>query len=138
MLEYMASNPQYSTFVDLLVRAGISDDSNFLGPYTVFAPTNDAFAKLPPEELAQLRADPEAREAFIAYQIVPDVAYTVAQLRGLRQVPTVYGAPLQVSTSGSTVVLNGTARVIGNETVCRNGNVIPIDTVLFPPEITPR
>src|SRR5204863_6120344 len=49
MLATLAADPDYSTFVDLFVRAGITDDSNFLGPYTLFAPNNEAMATLAPE-----------------------------------------------------------------------------------------
>ena len=135
ILSILSADPRFSRFVDLLVRAGYIGDVTALGPLTIFAPTNEAFAKLDPGELATLKADPEIRTSILSYHAV-EGGFTVQSLSTFTTVPTVHGEALAITSQGSVPRVNN-ATVQGPELVARNGFIIVIDTVLRPSVILP-
>jgi len=102
--------------------------------YTIFAPTDDAFAALPEGALDALLADPAALLAILQYHVIPGAvpAEVVATLDGT-DVVTVNGAPITVSVTDAGVVLNGTVNVTATDIYVKEGVVHVIDAVLMPP-----
>ncbi|GAB4451780.1 MAG: hypothetical protein OHK0029_01560 [Armatimonadaceae bacterium] len=133
--EIAAGDPQFSILVTALTEAGLVETLTKRGPFTVFAPTNAAFEKLPKETLAAL-LKPENRGQLIAiltYHLVPGV-YVAADVVGMngKDVPTINrAAKVNISTSGGVKV--GGANVVKTDIPAKNGVIHVIDTVLIPP-----
>jgi uncharacterized surface protein with fasciclin (FAS1) repeats len=127
----LAQIPDLSTF-NAAVSGGFNPDVNIIpvlenGPYVVFAPTNEAFAALPPEQLAALKADPTALSNLVYYHVFlgllgPD------DVKG--QQPTQQGAPLKVTGKGGDIQVNDTAKVVCGGIRANNARIYMIDTVL--------
>ena len=126
----LAGNPQFSTLVAAVGAAGLVETLQGPGPFTVFAPTDAAFAKLPPGTVEALLADPEALAAILTYHVVPG-AVTSDQLAGQRlDVATVNGATVHVN--GTNGVRVNDATVTQADIMASNGVIHRIDTVLLP------
>jgi uncharacterized surface protein with fasciclin (FAS1) repeats len=132
IVDIAASNPDFSTLVAAVSAAGLVDTLKSDGPFTVFAPTNAAFAALPAGTVESLLL-PENRDTLISiltYHVVPG-AVTSDQLAGQR---------IDVATvQGDTVHINGThgvrvndATVTTADIIASNGVIHVIDTVLLP------
>ena len=117
LFETLQANPDYSTFVDLLVAAGFSADTEVIGPFTIFAPTNEAFAKLPAGALDALKADPVKLEAALSYHIV-EGHLLLPQVTG--NLTTINGAVLVATGTPPDVTVNG-AKIVAPDTVATNG-----------------
>ncbi len=105
------------------------------GPFTVFAPTDEAFAKLPEGTVEEL-LKPENKEklaAILTYHVVPSkvLAANVMKLDG-KTVKTIQGGTVPISISDETVMV-GKAKVVKTDIECSNGVIHVIDTVLLPP-----
>jgi uncharacterized surface protein with fasciclin (FAS1) repeats len=135
VLAVVADDPQFSTFVQVVEAAGLEQTLGLPGPLTVFAPTNEAFASLPPGLLQQL-LKPKNKEplTFIAaYHVVED-EITAGDLDG--DVTALSGQTLTLSSSdGGTV--NGVA-IVQPDVSAGNGVVHGIDGVLIPPDVDPQ
>ncbi len=128
----------FKTLATALTAAGLVDTLKGPGPFTVFAPTDDAFAKLPAGTLDALLADPKGKLApILTYHVVSGkvMAADVLKLDG-QKVKTVNGAELTVKVSGSDVMLmNGagnTVKVTKTDIEASNGVIHVIDAVLLP------
>ena len=135
IVQTAAGNSQFSTLVAAVKAAGLADTLGGKGPFTVFAPTNEAFEKLPEGTVEEL-LKPENKEklaAILTYHVVPSkvLAANVVKLDG-RDVKTVQGANVAVSVSGEDVMI-GKAKVVKADIECSNGVIHVIDTVLLPP-----
>jgi uncharacterized surface protein with fasciclin (FAS1) repeats len=126
----LKADPRFSTLVEILTAAGFTDDASVIGPITLFAPTNDAFAGVDPATLEAIKNDPERVSSVLSFHIV-ESALTIEFLGTLTSVPTVHGEPLTVSVENGIVKVNGIA-TIAPELKGSNGVVIPIDGVLQP------
>jgi uncharacterized surface protein with fasciclin (FAS1) repeats len=124
-----SQNPQLSTLVAAVTKAGLVDTLNNADGITVFAPTNDAFAKIPPATLNSVLADKKALTAILTYHVVPD-RRTSANL-GQGSFKTLQGGTITTAASGDTYTANDATIVCGNLTT-RNAVVHVIDTVLMP------
>ncbi|HST39159.1 MAG TPA: fasciclin domain-containing protein [Conexibacter sp.] len=125
--------PELSTLVRAVGAAGLVETLQGEGPFTVFAPTNDAFAAVDRRALAAL-LQPSGRRALtgvLTYHVVPARAMA-ADLRDGQVLETVQGERLTVSIDGDTVKVGG-ATVTMPEVAASNGVVHVIDTVLMPP-----
>lgn len=133
IVQVAASNPQFSTLVSLVKEAGLVKTLSGKGPFTVFAPTNAAFAKVPAETLAALKADPAKLRAVLTYHVVPGnvPAAKVVTLSG-KSVKTAEGSTVRVMVKGKTVKVNG-ATVIKTDIKASNGTIHVINGVLIPP-----
>lgn len=120
-----------STLESAVAQALLADELSFGGPFTVFAPTNDAFAALTAEQQAALAADPLS---ILQYHVVPGEV-TAQNLVSSMTVPTLLGSAVQAEVSGTTVLLNGNAQVLLADVRASNGIVHVIDKVLFPPSV---
>ena len=132
IVEVAASNDQFSTLVAAVQAAGLVDTLSGPGPFTVFAPTNDAFAALPPGTVDSLLL-PENRDQLVAiltYHVVPG-AVTSDQLVGQRiDVATVNGATVHIDGTNGVRVNQST--VTTADIIASNGVIHVIDQVLLP------
>ncbi|MEM9755377.1 MAG: fasciclin domain-containing protein [Pseudomonadota bacterium] len=132
IVEVAASNPQFSTLVTAVTEAGLVDTLSGPGPFTVFAPTNDAFAALPAGTVESLLM-PDNRDTLVAiltYHVVPG-AVTSDQLAGQRlNVATVNGATVHID--GTNGVRVNDATVTTADIIASNGVIHVIDGVLLP------
>lgn len=127
-------NEDLSTLVQAVTAAELVETLQGEGPYTVFAPTNDAFAALPDGTLDDLLL-PENQDQLteiLTYHVVPQEAMA-ADLQDGQTLTTVQGDELQVSVDGDTVMIND-ATVTTADVDASNGVVHVIDGVLTPPE----
>lgn len=131
IVEIAASDPQFSTLVTLVGEAGLVDTLKGDGPFTVFAPTNDAFAKLDPATVTALRADTEALTGVLTYHVLPAKVKSKAIIGGTVTVDTVNGASVSADGTGEGVKIND-ANVIKADIYASNGVIHVIDTVLIP------
>jgi len=143
IVDIAASDAQFTTLVELVTMAELVDTLKGEGPFTVFAPTNDAFSKLPAETIESL-TDPANKEALIdvlTYHVVPGIILSSELSEGAISVATqraaVNGDTLIV-TSVDPVTIND-ANVVEVDLLASNGIIHVIDTVLIPPadESTP-
>jgi uncharacterized surface protein with fasciclin (FAS1) repeats len=122
----------FKTLVAALKAAGLVGTLKGKGPFTVFAPTDDAFAKLPAGTVDEL-LKPENKQKLIAiltYHVVAGKV-TAAQAMKLHSAKTVNGQSLAISADGGTVKIND-ATVTKADIMCSNGVIHVIDTVLMP------
>jgi uncharacterized surface protein with fasciclin (FAS1) repeats len=118
----------FKTLATALQKAGLVDTLKGKGPFTVFAPTDAAFAKVPKDQLDALLADKEKLTAVLTYHVVPGTVMAKDVKAGA--VKTVQGSSLTVSTSGGVKVDN--ANVVKADIVADNGVIHVIDTVVLP------
>jgi uncharacterized surface protein with fasciclin (FAS1) repeats len=137
ILEVATSAGQFSTLVAAIKAAGLSETLNGAGPFTIFAPTDAAFAKLPAGTVESLLM-PENKAkltALLTYHVVPGKIAS-ADLAGVTATPaTVQGATLSVDSSSGIKV--GGATVTSPDVAASNGTIHVIDTVLIPPPPAP-
>ena len=125
-----ARTPELSTLNKLIADAGFADTLRGAGPYTVFAPTNDAFKALPAATLAQLAADKNRLKAVLTYHVVAGKVMAADVKTG--NVKSVQGANLGVARAGAFVTVED-AVVTRADVGATNGVVHVIDKVLMPP-----
>jgi transforming growth factor-beta-induced protein len=127
-----ASIEDFSTLVAAVKAAGLVETLQGEGPFTVFAPTNEAFAKLPKGTVETL-LKPENKKKLVeilTYHVVPGKVMA-ADVVGLKEAKTVQGGKLAVKASSDGVMING-AKVLKTDVACANGVVHVIDSVLLP------
>ena len=118
----------FKTLATALAAAGLVDTLKGKGPFTVFAPTDAAFAKIPKADLDALIKDKAKLTAFLTYHVVPGKVMAADVKAG--KVKTVQGSELTVSTSGGVMV--DKAKVTATDIVADNGVIHVIDTVIMP------
>ena len=130
---------RFTTLVTLVKQAGLAQTLSAKGPYTVFAPTNAAFAKLKqnaPATYEAVATTPALLKQVLTYHVlakrVPSTAAVAAARQGA-SVKTVQGERIKLSLKAGKLVLNGTSRVIVADVKASNGVIHAIDTVLVPP-----
>lgn len=124
---------QAGSFTTLLTALDAADLTSTLGgdgPFTVFAPSDEAFARIPADAIAALLADKELLTAVLTYHVVPG-RVLASDVVGLTSAPTVNGKALAISVAGNTVKVDG-ATVVSTDIEARNGVIHVIDDVLFP------
>lgn len=131
----IAAKPELSTLSSLVVKAGLTDTLKGTGPFTVFAPSNEAFAKVPAKTIDDLGKDPAKLKAFLTYHVVP-TKVMAADVKNNSNVKTVNGANVGVSKAGEFVTVED-GMVQTADLAATNGVVHIIDSVLIPPA-TPR
>jgi uncharacterized surface protein with fasciclin (FAS1) repeats len=122
----------FKTLATAVTAAGLTDTLKGAGPFTVFAPTDEAFAKLPAGTLDGLLKDLPKLKDILTYHVAAGkvMAADVLKMDG-QTVSTVNGATLKVSTSGG-VKLNAEINVVKTDIECTNGVIHVIDAVLLP------
>ncbi|HSF04676.1 MAG TPA: fasciclin domain-containing protein [Methylomirabilota bacterium] len=119
----------FKTLAKALAVAGLVDTLKGPGPYTVFAPTDEAFAKLPPGTLDALLADEAKLTQVLTYHVVPGKVMA-ADVVKLDRAKTVQGQSVKISTRDGVKVDN--ANVIRTDIAASNGVIHVIDTVIIP------
>ncbi|MGW2161922.1 fasciclin domain-containing protein [Nonomuraea sp. NPDC001699] len=122
-------NPALSTLVAAVKKAGLVDTLNGADGITVFAPTNQAFAKIPKKTLDKVLADKKMLTSILTYHVVAG-RRSPADLRS-GSFTTLQGGKLATRGSGTTYMINN-ARVVCGDVSTRNATVYIIDTVLMP------
>lgn len=123
---------QFTTLAKALQAAGLVDTLKGHGPFTVFAPTDEAFAKLPAGTLDDL-LKPENKEklkAILLYHVVSGKV-TAAKVMKMKSVKTLEGKDLKISVENGKVMVNN-ATVVKPDVMASNGVIHVIDTVLLP------
>jgi uncharacterized surface protein with fasciclin (FAS1) repeats len=118
----------FKTLATALDKAGLVQTLKGKGPFTVFAPTDAAFAKVPKAQLDALLADKAKLTQVLTYHVVPGKVMAADVKAG--KVKTVQGGELNVSTSGGVTVDN--AKVVKTDIVADNGVIHVIDSVVMP------
>jgi uncharacterized surface protein with fasciclin (FAS1) repeats len=125
-----AVTPQLATLNKLINEAGLADTLRGAGPYTVFAPTNEAFQALPKATLDALAKDKNQLAAVLRYHVVPGKVMAAEVKTG--KAKTVQGAELNLAKAGTFVTVEE-AMVVQADVNATNGVVHVIDRVLIPP-----
>ncbi|MDH6186561.1 fasciclin domain-containing protein [Polaromonas sp. CG_23.6] len=118
----------FKTLVTALKAAGLVDTLKGPGPFTVFAPTDEAFAKIPKADLDKLLANKAKLKSVLTYHVVPGKVMSTDIKPG--KVKSVQGAQLTISTAGGVMV--DKAKVVAADVAADNGVIHAIDTVLMP------
>lgn len=130
IVEVLSNDPNYSTLVDLVAEAELVDALQGEGPLTVFAPTNEAFAQLSEEQVAELRENRELlRQVLLNH--VAEGNLDAAQVTQTTTITTLGGETIPVTVDGETVEV-GAAKVTRTDIQASNGVIHVIDVVLIP------
>ncbi len=122
----------FKTLAAALTAAGLIDTLKGTGPFTVLAPTDEAFAKIAASDLNALLADKAKLTAVLTYHVVAGNV-PASTVTTLTEAETVEGSKLQIAVVDGKVVLNGTSHVTATDIAATNGVIHVIDTVLLPP-----
>ena len=123
---------QFKTLVAAVKAAELVETLKGEGPFTVFAPTDEAFKKVPKETLDALLKDKKALTSVLTYHVVPGKVMA-ADVVKLDSAKTAQGKEIKIVTKDGKVTVNG-ANVVKTDVLCTNGVVHVIDTALLPPE----
>lgn len=118
----------FKTLVTAVQAAGLVDTLKGEGPFTVFAPTDEAFAKIPKDQLNALLADKAMLTKVLTYHVVAGKVMAADVKAGM--VPTVAGQSIEVKTNYGVMIND--AKVVKTDIVASNGVIHVIDTVLMP------
>ena len=132
LIDVAVADGHFKTLAKALTAAGLVDTLKGAGPFTVFAPTDDAFAKLPAGTVDGLLKDIPKLTAILKYHVLAGkvAAADVMKLDG-KTATTLNGGDLKVSTTGG-VKLNGKVNVTKTDVAASNGLIHVIDAVLLP------
>jgi uncharacterized surface protein with fasciclin (FAS1) repeats len=120
----------FKTLVTAVKEAGLVETLKGTGPFTVFAPTDEAFAKIPKETLAALLKDKKKLTAVLTYHVVPGKVMA-ADVVKLTSAKTVNGQSVKIAAGEGGVRVDG-AKVLKTDIGCTNGVIHVIDTVILP------
>jgi uncharacterized surface protein with fasciclin (FAS1) repeats len=130
VIEVATEAGNFRTLLTALDRAGLTETLKGPGPFTIFAPTDEAFAKIPRPALDALLADQAKLSSVLTYHVVPG-KYLAKDLAGLGGTArTVNGQELKLDTAAGVKV--GNATVTRTDIPAANGVIHVIDTVLMP------
>ncbi|HZP88997.1 MAG TPA: fasciclin domain-containing protein [Burkholderiales bacterium] len=129
IIDTAKSAGSFNTLVAAIEAAGLADTLRGKGPFTVFAPTDAAFAKLPPGTVESLLKDKEKLAKILTYHVVPGQLMAKDVKPG--KVTTVQGSKLNI-TKGSAGVKVDSANVLSTDVLATNGVIHVIDTVILP------
>jgi len=130
IVDVAASAGNFKTLVKAVQAAGLVETLSGPGPFTVFAPTDQAFAKLPAGTLEKLLADPEKLASILTYHVVPGTV-TADQVVKLTSAKTVNGKSLAIKVVDGKVMVDG-AHVVATDIEASNGVIHVIDAVVLP------
>lgn len=133
IVDVAASNPDFSTLVTAVTEAGLVETLSGEGPFTVFAPTNEAFAALPEGQLDALLANKDQLVAVLTYHVVAG-KLMAADVVALDSVTSVQGEPIAVAANADGVKVND-ANVTATDIMASNGVIHVIDRVILPPSL---
>ncbi len=128
--DIVRDRPDVSTFNQLLRRSKVIAEIDNDRPYTIFAPANDAFEKLPPNTLGALVADPQALHEAILFHVCEGI-FPEDELREETSIMTLAGVRVLVEAMNYRTYVGG-AMIVEGDIAAENGFVHLTDTVLFP------
>lgn len=131
VVDTAARTPQLSTLTKLINDAGMADTLRGAGPFTVFAPSDEAFKAVPAKTMAELAANKDLLKAVLAYHVLPGKV-TSADAKN-SNMKTVQGANVALARAGTFVTVED-AVVTQADVMATNGVVHIIDKVLIPPK----
>ena len=129
IVETAVAAGSFKTLVTAVQVAGLVDTLSGAGPFTVFAPTDEAFAKIPKETLDAVLADKAKLTAILTYHVVAGKVMA-SDVMGLTSAKTVQGGEVKIDTSNGVMVND--AKVVQADIECSNGVIHVIDSVLMP------
>lgn len=129
IIETATSAGSFKTLVTAIDAAGLTETLKGKGPFTVFAPTDDAFNKLPPGTLDALLKDKDKLAQILTYHVVPGAVMAKDVKPG--DVPTANGKSLKVTAGGGHVKVDN-ANVVKTDIAADNGVIHVIDSVIIP------
>jgi transforming growth factor-beta-induced protein len=135
IVDIAVEDGRFTTLVTAVQAAGLVDTLKGEGPFTVFAPTDDAFAKLPAGTVEALLNDVPALTDILLYHVVSGKVMA-SDVVNLTSADTVLGQPVSITVDGDKVMIND-AQVIITDIEASNGVIHVIDSVLLPPQETP-
>lgn len=130
IVDTAVSAGNFKTLVTAVKAAGLVDTLKGEGPFTVFAPTDAAFAKLPAGTLESLLKNPEALKKVLTYHVVAGKVMA-ADVVKVESAQTVEGESVKVTVNGDAVMIDK-ANVVKTDIVCDNGVIHVIDSVILP------
>jgi uncharacterized surface protein with fasciclin (FAS1) repeats len=131
LADVTAKTPELSTLNSLIQQAGLAETLRGAVPYTVFAPSNEAFKAIPAATLADLAMHPEQLKSVLSYHVLPGKVTAAEVVNG--QAKTLQGASVALSHAGSFVTVED-AVVTQADVAASNGVIHVIDRVLMPPK----
>ncbi len=129
----VVANPDFDTLEAAVIAAGLADTLAGPGPFTVFAPTDEAFAALPEGTIEAVLADTDLLTAILTYHVVSG-AVDAATVVTLDSATTLQGGAIAIEVVDGKVILNGAVEVLTTDIIAENGIIHVIDAVLLPPE----
>lgn len=136
IVDTAVSAGNFNTLVAALKAAGLVDTLKGAGPFTVFAPTDEAFAKLPPGTVDALLQDPEKLKDILTYHVVSG-SVRAADVMKMKTVKTVEGSSVRIRAKGGKVMIDN-ASVVKADIICDNGVIHVIDAVIMPTSTAKR
>jgi uncharacterized surface protein with fasciclin (FAS1) repeats len=131
--DIVATNPDFTTLKTAVAAAGLGTTLAGTGPFTVFAPTNAAFAALPAGALDALLADTQALTDVLLYHAIPGAEVNAATVVTLPRATAANGVDIKITVTNGEVFLNDTVKVSVTDVEADNGIIHIIDAVLLPP-----
>lgn len=132
IVETAVAAGSFKTLATALQAAGLVETLKGKGPFTVFAPTDEAFAKIPKAQLDALLKDKKALAAVLTYHVVAGKVLA-ADVVKLKEAKTVNGASAKIMVNGGKVMVDG-ANVVKTDIIASNGVIHVIDAVIMPPK----
>ncbi|MGA9774085.1 MAG: fasciclin domain-containing protein [Blastocatellia bacterium] len=130
VIETTKAATNFTTFAKAVEAAGLTDTLKDGGPYTIFAPTDEAFAKLPAGTLDSLMANKEDLKKLLLHHVVTG-KLSSKEIATVQSAPTMDGAALKVAAAGGKITVDN-AKVVQPDIAASNGVIHAIDTVLIP------
>jgi len=130
IVDTAVSAGSFNTLVTAVKAAGLVETLKSPGPFTVFAPTDEAFAKLPAGTLDSLLKNPEELKKVLTYHVVAGKVMA-ADVVKIKSAKTVQGSSAKVKVDGGNVMIDG-AKVVKTDIECDNGVIHVIDAVILP------
>lgn len=131
IVDVAANAGSFETLLTAATAAGLADTLQSDGPFTIFAPTDEAFAALPEGTVESLLADPEALAEILLYHVVAGKVLA-ADVVGLDSATTAQGSDVAITVNGTSVMVND-ANVTATDIEASNGVIHVIDAVILPP-----
>jgi uncharacterized surface protein with fasciclin (FAS1) repeats len=133
IVDIAVADGRFDTLVTAVTEAGLVETLSGEGPFTVLAPTDDAFAALPEGLLDTVLADQDLLTSILTYHVI-DGAVPAATVVTLESATTLQGEDIAIVVDGDTVTING-ATVVITDIEASNGIIHVIDAVLLPPTV---
>ncbi len=134
IIETATAAGTFNTLAKALTAAGLVETLKGAGPYTVLAPTDEAFAKIPAKDLEALLADKAALTKVLTYHVIAG-NHPSSEVSTMTDAATVEGSKVEIKVVDGKVMLNGKATVTSADIAASNGTIHVIDTVLMPPKM---